>query len=58
LYYNPEWGRFINADALIGVTGELLSHTIFAYCKNNPVTMKDPSGFREIYTADLREETD
>ncbi|MCM0649718.1 RHS repeat-associated core domain-containing protein [Clostridium swellfunianum] len=43
-YYNPEWGRFINADGLVGETGELLGHNMFAYCKNNPVNMEDPSG--------------
>ncbi|MBL4932373.1 RHS repeat-associated core domain-containing protein [Clostridium sp. YIM B02565] len=45
-YYNPDWGRFINADALGGNVGELLSHNIFAYCKNNPVNMQDPNGYR------------
>ena len=44
-YYNPEWARFINADGIIGQTGELLGHNMFAYCKNNPVNMSDPSGF-------------
>jgi len=43
-YYNPEWGRFINADSLGGKVGDLLSHNVFAYCKNNPVNMSDPSG--------------
>jgi hypothetical protein len=43
-YYNPEWGRFINGDGLVGVTGELLSHNMFAYCSNNPVNMTDPDG--------------
>ena len=38
-YYNAEWGRFINADALIGQPGDLLSFNMFAYCKNNPVNM-------------------
>jgi hypothetical protein len=27
-YYNPEWGRFINADAIIGVTGEYIQKTL------------------------------
>ncbi|WP_411681928.1 RHS repeat-associated core domain-containing protein [Clostridium thailandense] len=36
-YYNPEWGRYINADALGGIRGELLSHNVFAYCGNNRV---------------------
>ncbi|MCY6370630.1 RHS repeat domain-containing protein [Clostridium ganghwense] len=55
-YYNPEWGRFINADAIAGSVGELLGHNIFAYCKNNVVNMSDPSGFRAIFT--LGEETE
>ncbi len=49
-YYNPEMGRFINADAFDGNVGALLSHNIFAYCNNNPVTAKEPSGFRPVYT--------
>lgn len=44
-YYNPEWGRYLNADGITGVTGELLSHNLFAYCVNNPVNMDDPSGY-------------
>jgi len=55
-YYNPEWGRFLNADALGGSIGELLSHNTFAYSNNNPVNGKDPNGFRPIYTQG--EETD
>lgn len=43
-YYNPEWGRFINADSLGGKVGELLSHNVFTYCKNNPVNFSDPNG--------------
>jgi len=49
-YYNPEWGRFLNADAFGGNVGALLSHNIFAYCNNNPINAKDPNGFRPIYT--------
>ncbi|WP_055666122.1 RHS repeat domain-containing protein [Desnuesiella massiliensis] len=44
-YYNPEWGRFLNADALAGTVGDLLSHNIFAYCGNNPINIKDPNGY-------------
>lgn len=43
-YYNPEWGRFINADSELGDTGELIAHNIFAYCSNNSVMNIDPSG--------------
>jgi len=55
-YYNPEWGRFLNADAIIGSIGELVGHNLFAYCKNNPINMSDESGIRPIYTQG--EETD
>ncbi len=44
-YYNPEIGRFINADGLIGQTGDILGHNMYAYTKNNPVMMVDPSGY-------------
>lgn len=44
-YYNADWGRFINADAITGITGELLSHNMFAYCVNNPVNMDDQNGY-------------
>jgi len=43
-YYNPDWGRFINADADGGKIGELLSHNVFAYCMNNPVNLQDENG--------------
>ncbi len=44
-YYDPEIGRWINADNQIaGVGGEVLGYNIFAYCMNNPVNMSDPSG--------------
>lgn len=49
-YYNPEWGRFMNADALGGQVAELLSHNMFIYCKNNPVNMHDPNGYWGIST--------
>lgn len=43
-YYNPEWGRFINADDIGGRVGELLSHNVFAYCANNSISRLDPNG--------------
>lgn len=45
-YYNPEWDRFISADALIGNIGELLSHNTFAYCMNNSINFNYKSGFQ------------
>ncbi|WP_198949148.1 RHS repeat-associated core domain-containing protein [Lottiidibacillus patelloidae] len=43
-YYNPEWGRMLNADSFGGFTGELLSHNVYAYVQNNPVMLYDPTG--------------
>ena len=43
-YYNPEIGRFINADAAIGQIGNVQGTNMFAYCFNNPVNMSDPTG--------------
>jgi len=43
-YYNPEWGRFINADAFAATGQGLLGNNMFAYCNNNPVNYSDPTG--------------
>ena len=45
-YYDPEIGRWINADdtAYLGADGTPLSYNLFAYCKNNPVNGYDPTG--------------
>ena len=43
-YYNPEWGRFLNADSLFVAGAGLVSSNMFAYCGNNPVMFADPSG--------------
>jgi RHS repeat-associated protein len=56
-YYNPEWGRFINADGIIGQTGELLGHNLYVYTKNNPVNMSDKNGFRPMPMSEYAEET-
>ena len=44
-YYDPELGRFINADsyASTDATG-LLSANMFAYCENDPVNRSDADG--------------
>lgn len=47
-YYNPEIGRFINADSLIGEEGEILKHNIFAYCANDFVNSYDDNGEEAI----------
>ena len=43
-YYNPGWGRFVNADALITDNTGLLCQNLFAYCCNEPVRLEDSEG--------------
>ncbi len=47
-YYNPNWGRFINADTTAVLTVSPDSATwdknLFAYCDNNPISRKDDGG--------------
>ena len=45
-YYNPELGRFINADSVdyLGAGNNLISYNLFVYCGNNPVMGYDPLG--------------
>ena len=42
-YYNPQWGRFINADNQLSID-DLVGANLFAYCGNNPVNRVDPTG--------------
>ncbi|HHU56585.1 MAG TPA: RHS repeat-associated core domain-containing protein, partial [Acholeplasmataceae bacterium] len=45
-YYNPEIGRFINADDVSYLEpGSLNGLNLYTYCENNPVMMVDPSGY-------------
>ena len=50
-YYDPETGRFINADDTnyLNATGTVLSCNLFAYCENDPVNRVDPKGTFFIY---------
>ena len=41
-YYDPEVGRFINADGQLNEG--VLGYNMFAYCENNPVMRDDPTG--------------
>ena len=43
-YYNPTWGRFINADEYLSAGENLLSTNVFAYCYCDPINLKDPNG--------------
>ncbi|MHB1483567.1 MAG: RHS repeat-associated core domain-containing protein [Saccharofermentanales bacterium] len=48
-YYSPDFGRFISEDDPVyhnGMTG--VEANMYAYCKNNPVMMSDPTGHFSI----------
>ena len=43
-YYDPETGRFLNADGQLSTGSDLTGMNLFAYCGNNPVNRTDSSG--------------
>jgi len=43
-YYDPEVGRFLNADAYTSTGQGILGNNMFAYCGNNPIMRSDPNG--------------
>lgn len=43
-YYEPSWGRFLNADDVLGKIGGVTSHHIYLYCQNNPIRNSDQNG--------------
>ncbi len=50
-YYNPQIGRFINADdpCLLFLSGKEIQRTnVFSYVKNNSVMYVDPTGYAYI----------
>lgn len=45
-YYDPETGRFLNADNVnyLGISESILSYNAFVYCENNPMNKNDSLG--------------
>ena len=43
-YYDPEIGRWINADGYVSTGQDITGYNMFAYCGNNPVNRKDTTG--------------
>lgn len=43
-YYDPEIGRFINADSQLNPQEGFTGYNMFQYCGNNPVNRVDPTG--------------
>ncbi len=47
-YYNPEWGRFINADGIIGTSNNVNTYNLYSYVENNFINKYDSSGLFSI----------
>ncbi|MDD3127218.1 MAG: RHS repeat-associated core domain-containing protein [Candidatus Izemoplasmatales bacterium] len=43
-FYNPQIGRFINADGMLGQFGDVQSTNMYAYCANNTVMIIQSTG--------------
>ena len=43
-YYNPETGRFVNADGYVSTGQGVVGNNMFAYCGNNPAVNADDDG--------------
>jgi len=52
-YYYPNRCRFINADIHLGVSGELLSHSLYSYCQNSPIVYLDFDGNVRLYGIEI-----
>jgi RHS repeat-associated protein len=40
-YYDPQTGRFLNADGAVSTGTGILGHNMFAYCNNDPTGLAD-----------------
>ena len=47
-YYNPEMGRFLNADGLVSTGQGLDGNNMFAYCNSNPIGYIDNNGTHRV----------
>ena len=64
-YYDPEVGRFINADSVMGVNRDIYTYNLFTYCGNNPINRWEFAGqnwldnfLRLFMTREQRRSTD
>ena len=52
-YYDPQIGRFINADGYTSTGQGFVGNNMFAYCNNNPISNSDSSGKRCVAVSDV-----
>ena len=43
-YYDPELGRFTQADTIVPQPGDPQAFNRYSYCRNNPIIYTDPTG--------------
>ena len=43
-YYDPNTGRFINADGYVNANGDIIGYNMYAYCSNSPIMFTDHTG--------------
>ncbi|MFH0732297.1 MAG: RHS repeat-associated core domain-containing protein [Candidatus Omnitrophota bacterium] len=48
-YYDPELGRFTQADTIVPEPGNPQSFNRYSYCDNNPINYTDPTGHKNIF---------
>ena len=56
-YYNPVWGRFINADGYASTGQGFTGYNMFAYCNGNPLRYRDSSGMLPRNTMTMMTDT-
>ena len=56
-YYNPVWGRFINADGYASTGQGFDGNNMFAYCNGNPLRYRDSSGMLPRNTMTMMTDT-
>ena len=50
-YYNPWWGRFVNADCILAADVMILASNCFSYCRNKATDLIDPDGYSPFWGA-------
>ncbi|MBQ4333067.1 MAG: RHS repeat-associated core domain-containing protein [Clostridia bacterium] len=55
-YYDPETGRWINADGLVSTGQGVLGYNTYAYCGNNPINLVDINGNRHCAATTISNE--
>ena len=53
-YYDPETGRFVNADVIVNTGKHILGTNMFTYCYNNPNAFVDDNGKDAILLLDSK----